>query len=124
MQRPAHQPVRVNASDLLKLRPVASTPHFGLQRRRLEAVGQTGNETPVLLMSVPRRLLKRAIDRNTVRRIARESLRGVGAHTGSVALMLRLKRLPDRFDQLSLRARKLLWRTELEQLFSAGLVRA
>lgn len=75
-------------------------------------------------MSVPRRVLKRAIDRNTVRRIARESLRQARGPAGGVALMVRLKRRPDDFEGLSQRARKTLWRSELDQLFAAGLVRA
>lgn len=103
---------------LLRSRPVASSRHFGLQRHSVE-----GSSWPVLLMSVPRRLLKRAVDRNTVRRIARASLRSLGNRAGGVALMVRLKRLPDEFETLTQRARKALWRSELDRLFAAGLVR-
>ena len=118
-QGPVHKAVRVNAAGLLRSRPVASSRHFGLQRQALEGSGGS-----VLLMSVPRRVLKRAIDRNTVRRIARESLRQVRGPAEGVALMVRLKRRPDDFEGLSQRARKTLWRSELDQLFAAGLVRA
>lgn len=106
---------RVNASVLLKTRPVASTACFGLHSR------PTGfPDGPVLLMSVPRRVLKRAVDRNTVRRLARESLRATSKQASGFALLLRLKRMPTGFDALSQRARKATWRAELARLFSLG----
>jgi len=71
-------------------------------------------------MSVPRRLLRRAIDRNTVRRVAREAFRSVHSRARGSALMLKLKRLPEGYEQASQRARKMRWRTELNRLFSAG----
>jgi ribonuclease P protein component len=71
-------------------------------------------------MSVPRRVLKRAVDRNTVRRLARESLRATSKQSSGFALLLRLKRMPTGFDALSQRARKATWRAELTRLFSLG----
>lgn len=110
---------RVKAGVLLKTRPVASTACFGLHRQ------STGFPNgPILLMSVPRRLLKRAVDRNTVRRLARESLRATGRQASGCALMLRLKRTPTGFDVLTQRARKAAWRAELTRLFSLGVGRA
>lgn len=97
---------------------MASGRYFGLQRHPLESGG-----FPVLLMSVPRRLLKRAVDRNTVRRIAKESLRSARPQVNGVALMVKLKRRPDEFETLTQRARKALWRAELDRLFATGLVR-
>ena len=109
---------RVNAGVLLKTRPVASTTCFGLHRR------PTGTpDEPILLMSVPRRVLKRAVDRNTVRRLARESLRATREQASGCALMLRLKRTPTGFEALSQRARKAAWRAELERVFSLGVGR-
>jgi hypothetical protein len=74
-------------------------------------------------MSVPRRLLRRAVDRNTVRRVAREAFRSVRLRARGSALMLKLRRLPEGYEQASQRARKTRWRAELDQLFSAGLAR-
>lgn len=110
---------RVNAGVLLKTRPVASTTCFGLHLR-----ATAGPVEPILLMSVPRRLLKRAVDRNTVRRLARESLRTTREQAVGCALMLRLKRTPTGFEALSQRARKAAWRAELERVFSLGIGRA
>ena len=106
---------RVNASVLLKTRPVASTACFGLHSRPADVP-----DVPVLLMSVPRRVLKRAVDRNTVRRLARETLLTTGRQASGCALLLRLKRMPTGFDALSQRARKAAWRAELSRLFSLG----
>ncbi|MBU6187769.1 MAG: ribonuclease P protein component [Betaproteobacteria bacterium] len=114
------EPVRrVNAGVLLKTRPVASTTCFGLHRRPTGAPDE-----PILLMSVPRRVLKRAVDRNTVRRLARESLRATREQAYGCALMLRLKRTPTGFEALTQRARKAAWRAELERVFSLGVGRA
>ena len=109
--------VRVNAKVLLRSRPVASTACFGLHRQPLPADG------PVLLMSVPRRVLRRAVDRNVVRRIARESLRAQRRGACGLALMLKLKRVPQGFDVMASRARKARWREELDRLFGIGLGR-
>ena len=112
-------PRRVNAGVLLKTRPVASTTCFGLHLRATD-----GPDEPILLMSVPRRVLKRAVDRNTVRRLARESLRATREQAYGCALMLRLKRTPTGFEALTQRARKAAWRAELERVFSLGVGRA
>lgn len=114
------EPVRrINAGVLLKTRPVASTTCFGLHSRPTGAPDE-----PILLMSVPRRVLKRAVDRNTVRRLARESLRATREQAYGCALMLRLKRTPTGFEALTQRARKAAWRAELERVFSLGVGRA
>jgi RNase P protein component len=74
-------------------------------------------------MSVPRRVLKRAVDRNTVRRLARESLRATREQASGCARKRRLKRTPTGFEALSQRARKAAWRAELERVFSLGVGR-
>jgi len=99
---------------LLDTRPVASTPCFGLHCRSGVVA------TPVLLMSVPKRLLRKAVDRNTVRRIAREAFRASCASFAHCALMLRLKRLPEGFGAMASRARKSRWRVELDRLFASA----
>jgi RNase P protein component len=73
----------------------------------------------VLLMAVPKRLLKRAIDRNTLRRVAREAWRaGASAERPATPVLLRLQRRPDGFERLTQRARKRLWRAEIDALLA------
>lgn len=95
-------------------------------------------------MAIPKRVLRRAIDRNTVRRIAREAWRAALAarvpdppdtglpeaadaprnagHGVEAArprtMLLRLLRRPAGFAALGYRARKRLWRSELDALFA------
>lgn len=98
--------------------PVAST-HFVIARKP----GPTTEDVDAaaLLMAIPKRLLRRAIDRNTVRRIAREAWRGRhGARApASGPVLLRLLRRPAGFENMTQRARKRLWRQELDALFAA-----
>jgi len=79
-----------------------------------------------LQFAVPKKLLKRAVDRNAVRRVARESWRaailragdsfklGTGVHEVRIRLLSRPKSLAE----LSRPARKRFWRVELDQLLS------
>lgn len=90
-------------------------------------------------MAIPKRVLRRAIDRNTVRRIAREAWRAavLARQVGDRApgpfvaadatrtdparprtILLRLLRRPEGFAVLGYRARKRLWRAELDSLFA------
>ena len=99
--------------------PVASA-HFTLSRRT--PVPDGGNALPtgdVLLMAVPKRLLKRAVDRNTLRRVAREAWRAASGHDRPRSpALLRLARRPAGFDTLTQRARKRLWREEIDELLA------
>ncbi|ODS98367.1 MAG: hypothetical protein ABS56_05815 [Lautropia sp. SCN 69-89] len=45
-------------------------------------------------MAIPKRLLARAVDRNAVRRVAREAWRAAGVGEVPVAVMLRMTALP------------------------------
>lgn len=73
----------------------------------------------ILLMAVPKRLLKRAVDRNTLRRIAREAWRaGASPDRPQAPALLRLAKRPSGFDTLTQRARKRLWRAEIDGLFA------
>lgn len=103
--------------------PLAST-HFMLSRRfpapaggaRSASAGPAGD---ILLMAIPKRLLKRAIDRNTLRRIAREAWRaGLNRSRPRSPALLRLVRRPVDFDGLTHRARKRLWREEIDELLA------
>ncbi len=83
-------------------------------------------------MAIPKRQLKRAVDRNTVRRVAREAWRAACAPVGSAepaapagaaavapSALLRLVSRPQGFALLAQGARKRLWRTELDHLMAA-----
>lgn len=73
----------------------------------------------ILLMAVPKRLLARAVDRNTLRRIAREAWRArSGPARPRAPALLRLARRPSGFETLTQRARKRLWREELDDLLA------
>jgi RNase P protein component len=99
--------------------PVASA-HFVLTRRLpAPAHGALALEGDILLMAVPKRLLKRAVDRNTLRRIAREAWRARTANPRPrTPALLRLARRPAGFETLTQRARKRLWREELDDLLA------
>ncbi|MBN9428167.1 MAG: ribonuclease P protein component [Burkholderiales bacterium] len=73
---------------MLRTRPVAAGEHFHVHCKPLPA------GSGVLLMAVPKRLLARAVDRNLVRRLAREAWRGAGLHRQPLAAMVKLARRP------------------------------
>lgn len=99
--------------------PLASA-HFMLSRRvPAPASGAAVPAGGILLMAVPKRLLKRAVDRNTLRRIAREAWRaGASPRRPQAPALLRLAKRPAGFDTLSQRARKRLWREEIDALLA------
>ena len=108
--------------------PLLRSEHFTLALPRT-----SGTESPdtlgiELLMAIPKRQLKRSVDRNTVRRVAREAWRAAtaagraaqgGEPAGRTAL-LRLVNRPEGFAQLAQRARKRLWRSELDRLMAGA----
>ena len=101
---------RVAVPAMLATRPVCTSELFSLYR-------QTVAPAPgLLLMAIPKRVLGRAVDRNQVRRIARESWRAVRGPQCSQAILLRLKRRPQRFEGLPRGALKQLWRLEIDRL--------
>jgi ribonuclease P protein component len=51
---------------------------------------------PRLALVVPKRLVKRAVDRNRIRRLAREAFRQRQAELGSRDFVLRVNRAPER----------------------------
>jgi RNase P protein component len=72
-------------------------------------------------MAVPKRLLKRAVDRNALRRISREHWRLAHADPAfservSGHYLLRLKVRPTGFSELTRPARKRLWHDEVREL--------
>jgi RNase P protein component len=80
-----------------------------------------------IVLAVPKRLLVRAVDRNRVRRIAREHYRRLRVNeTGSWVWMVRLRALPAGYVNASQSARRCCWHTEIDKLFDrafrAGLL--
>lgn len=104
---------------LLATRPAGSSPSF-VVHRLATGPGLATRETR-LIFSVPRRVLARAVDRNTVRRIGREVWRKLGSGAGSRAVMIRLKRLPPDFAAMPQRERKAHWRAQLASILSVAL---
>lgn len=72
----------------------------------------------VLFLAVPKRQLKRAVDRNLVRRIAREAWRAAGFSQLPLALLVKLRRRPDWFAQAGVRRRRKGVREDLDHLFA------
>ncbi len=71
----------------------------------------------VLFLSVPKRQLARAVDRNLVRRIAREAWRGAGVAHRPIAVMVKMRRRPDWFAAAGVRQKRRQLRVELDMLF-------
>ena len=90
---------------LLRTRPGVRSEHFNLHWKLLE--GLPG----VLFLAIPKRLLARAVDRNAVRRVAREAWRSAALEAAPVAAMLRMTRLP---PARGVRHRKAIVRAELD----------
>lgn len=70
--------------------------------------------------SVPKRQLARAVDRNSVRRVAREAWRHAGWVSGQMpaAAMIKLRRSEPAWRDIGRPALKKLWREELDQLLA------
>ncbi len=105
----------------------------------------SGTESPnaqgiELLMAIPKRQLKRAVDRNTVRRVAREAWRAARrpaaaaedagsagalpcAAVAGQAALLRLVIRPQGFALLAQGVRKRLWRAELDKIIAGAFGR-
>ena len=73
----------------------------------------------VLFLAVPKRQLVRAVDRNLVRRIAREAWRAAGLARSPIAVLVKLRRRPDWFAEAGVRQRRRGIREELDRLFAS-----
>ncbi len=96
---------------LLRTRPVAAGEWFSVHGRTFAATGIRG----VLIVAVPKRVMRRAVDRNAMRRVAREAWRAAGLDRSPIVAMLRMKRVPQVDGQ---RERKRVARCELDRLFA------
>jgi len=103
---------------LLRTRPVASGRHFGVH---VNCVAD--NDRAVrgrLIVAAPKRVIKRAVERNAMRRVAREAWRAAGLDRTPLVGLLRVRAAivpPD--SAAGLPARKRLAREELDRLFVA-----
>ena len=93
---------------LLRLRPGVGSEHFKIHFRIL------ADPPGVLFMAIPKRLLARAVDRNAVRRVAREAWRAASLGGSPVAAMLRMTAAP---TVRGARHGKALVRAELDAAF-------
>jgi RNase P protein component len=98
---------------------VASGRHFGVHVNCVadDATAVRGR----LIVTAPKRVLKRAVERNAMRRVAREAWRAAGLDRSSVVGLLRVRAAivpPD--AGAGLPARKRLAREELDRLFLAA----
>lgn len=101
---------------LLASRPAYRSASFAVHG--LAVAQPDPNFAHTLIVSVPKRVLVRAVDRNMLKRIAREQWRAASRVSPRGPVLLRLKREPPGFREHGDRARKAAWRQELASLFS------
>lgn len=117
--------------------PLLRSEHFTLALPRTSGAESPDLQGIELLMAIPKRQLKRAVDRNTVRRVAREAWRAAALPVtiddpaqalpaqavASRSALLRLVSRPQGFALLAQGARKRLWRAELDHLMAGAASR-
>lgn len=116
---------RIDASlaALARRRADLSSAHFGLAFMMTEADGFVASAHQAkgrLGMSVPKRQLKLAVDRNALKRVAREAWRLApwGELPRPQVVMVKLRRSEAHWKTTSRAALKKAWRAELDELFS------
>lgn len=102
---------------LIRSRPFGTTRNFSIHTRSIPRIADR-SVRGVLFLSVPKRLLKRAVDRNLVRRVARECWRGAGLLAEPQAVLVKMRARPETFAQPGIRRRRQDLRDELARLFS------
>ena len=109
---------------LAKQRADSSTEHFGVSLCR--HAENPGSGLSRLGLSVPKRLLPHAVDRNTLKRVAREAWRAAvwaPASTPDLA-MIKLRRRRSEWLQQPRGALKRAWRSELDLLIRKAISRS
>jgi RNase P protein component len=105
----------------------ASSRHFTLSWRRAPShtvdsqspvVGRVGANGQ-LLLAIGKKLLPRAVDRNRVRRIAREAVRAAGESGSGLVVFLRLKSAPAQWAVLPDGQYRKACRAELDALLAS-----
>ncbi|MFP5462526.1 MAG: ribonuclease P protein component [Gammaproteobacteria bacterium] len=116
---------RIDASlaALARRRADLSSAHFGLAFMMTEADGFVASAHQAkgrLGMSVPKRQLKLAVDRNALKRVAREAWRLApwGELPRPQVVMVKLRRSEAQWKTMGRAALKKAWRAELDELFS------
>ena len=90
-----------------------------------DAAASASSGTRALGFAVPRRQLKRAVDRNALKRVAREAWRHArweGVERPAAA-MLKLRRAEPSWESTPRGALKKAWRAELDELFARLVAR-
>jgi RNase P protein component len=100
---------------LARQRADSTTEHFGVSLRRRTPESPAGCR---LGMSVPKRLIAGAVDRNLLKRVAREAWRLADwpVDARPERAMIRLRRRSDGWRAMPRGALKRLWRSELDLL--------
>ncbi len=107
------------AGRLLRSRPAARSDHLSLMVAR-----GVDPEHALLLTTVPKRVLHRAVDRNQFKRVVRECWRHAPRVLRDRSVMIRLSRCPQAYPQWPAGERRRRWRAEVLALIllaSAGL---
>lgn len=113
-ERPGPSALRAAAALLLRRRAASQTEHLSL------ALVEGSGPSPVLLMTVPKKLLARAVDRNQFRRVARAYWRLRPTSMRGLDALVRLRRRPEAFANWPRGERSRRWRDELAVLFGAA----
>lgn len=139
----ARQRTDATLAALARRRVDLSSAHFGLAFQMLEAGGGVATPSEAcelepscpasraqagaarrrasrLAVAVPKRQLKRAVDRNALKRVAREAWRLApwGERARPQVLMLKLRRAEAEWKTTGRSALKKAWRAEIDELFS------
>lgn len=138
----ARQRTDATLAALARRRVDLSSAHFGLAFQMMEAGGEVATASEALgremvcpshaqagsarrrasrlAVAVPKRQLKRAVDRNALKRVAREAWRLApwGERARPQVLMLKLRRAETEWKTTGRRALKKAWRAEIDELFS------
>jgi RNase P protein component len=102
---------------LSRQRADSSTEHFGVSMRRHA-------DRPRLGLSIPKRLLPLAVERNALKRVAREAWRLADwPEARALLAMIRLRRRSDAWRAMPRGALKRVWRAELDLLIRRARVR-
>jgi ribonuclease P protein component len=118
----ARQRIDASLAALARRRADLSSAHFGLAFLMTEAGGSVAgvaHEHGRLGMAVPKRQLKRAVDRNALRRVAREAWRLApwGDCARPAVVLVKLRRAEPEWKTSGRAALKKAWRAELDALF-------
>lgn len=117
----ARQRVDATLGALARRRADLSSAHFGIAFQMIESLPDSG-QGPAhgdrIAVSAPKRQLKRAVDRNALKRVAREAWRLApwAASGRPQVILLRLRRAEAEWKDMGRAALKKAWRAEIDEL--------